>query len=334
MINVGIIGLGVGEKHIAGYQAHPGCRVVALCDFDRKKLKQAKAKYPSIKLTARAEEILSDKTIQAVSIASYDSDHHAQIVQALKNGKHVFVEKPVCLFEREARDILKRLKQYPSLKLSSNLILRKCPRFIWLKEKIRKGAMGKLYQLEGDYNYGRLEKVAKGWRGKLDFYSAVYGGGVHMIDLLMWMSGQKIVEVCAYGNKISSQGTRFKYNDLIASIFKFENGMTGKMTVNFGSVARHFHPLAIYGTKASFQNVSHDYATWSTSRDPKVAPKKVTEAYPGAHKGDMLKSFIDAIIKEKKPDVSVGDIFDTMAVCFAIEKSVNTGRAVRVNYLT
>ena len=70
MINVGIIGLGVGEKHIEGYQAHAGCRVVALCDLNASKLKRAKTKYPGMHLTKNADEILTDQSIQAVSIAS------------------------------------------------------------------------------------------------------------------------------------------------------------------------------------------------------------------------------------------------------------------------
>ena len=47
-LRVGIIGLGVGENHIEGYRAHPGCKVIALCDFSEEKQAMAQQKYPEL----------------------------------------------------------------------------------------------------------------------------------------------------------------------------------------------------------------------------------------------------------------------------------------------
>jgi predicted dehydrogenase len=124
-----IIGLGVGEQHIQGYSKHPACEVVALCDFSDEKLGLMKQKYPHLRLTKNADEILEDPEIGIVSIASYDQFHKEQILKGLKNGKHLFIEKPVCLNESELEEIHAALKKAPSLKISSNLILRMCPRF-------------------------------------------------------------------------------------------------------------------------------------------------------------------------------------------------------------
>ena len=65
-LKVGIIGLGVGGKHIEGYQNHPDCEVVALCDFADKKLVMAKAQYPGIRLTNQADELISDPEINSL----------------------------------------------------------------------------------------------------------------------------------------------------------------------------------------------------------------------------------------------------------------------------
>ena len=48
---------------------------------------------------------------------------------AIEHGKHVFVEKPLCLYEEEGREIAALLRERPDLRLSSNLPLRLSPRF-------------------------------------------------------------------------------------------------------------------------------------------------------------------------------------------------------------
>lgn len=331
-LRAGVIGLGVGEAHVTGYQAHGACDVVALCDFSAEKRAEVGGRHPDIELRESADEILDDPDIDIVSIASYDSYHYEQIIQAIDNDKHVFVEKPLCLSEDEARDIRLRLNDKPRLRLSSNLILRLCPRFVALKDRIERGELGELFQVEGDYHYGRLHKITQGWRGSIDFYSVVYGGAIHLVDLLLWLTGSRIVEVAAFGNQVASRGSQFRYNDTVAAVARFDNGMIGKVGVSYGCVQPHFHSLAIYGTKATFINSSPDGLLYE-SRDPNVPPEPVTEAYPGARKGDLIVSFVDAILREQQPIVSEDDVFRTMSVCLAIEKAVATGTTCQVTYI-
>ena len=161
-LKAGIIGLGVGESHIEGYNAHPGCEVTALCDFSEEKLALARTKFPGLKLTSNPSDILGDSSIDVISIASYDNHHYGQILQAIKNNKHLFVEKPICLFYDELENIRKLLVEHPGLKLSSNFVLRTCPRFIRIREAVRSGEMGSLFYIEGDYFWGRIYKLAQG----------------------------------------------------------------------------------------------------------------------------------------------------------------------------
>ncbi len=227
-LKVGIIGLGVGERHIAGYREHPDCEVVALCDFDEGKRREVAARHPGIAMKASADEVLDDPAIDVVSIATYDNWHFEQAARAIRNGKHVFVEKPVCLHEEEARQLRELLNQHPEVVLSSNLVLRMSPRFASLKAMIEAGELGDLYYAEADYNYGRLHKLTDGWRGKLDYYSVVHGGAVHMVDLLLWLTGDRIVEVQAYGNRICSRDSAFRFDDMVVACVRFERGMIGK----------------------------------------------------------------------------------------------------------
>lgn len=334
-VRAAVIGLGVGEQHAAAYAAHPDAEVVALCDIDEERLAEVGRRYPRARRTADAHELLGASDIDAVSIASFDDVHHEQIMAALSSGKHVFVEKPLCLTADETADIRGALAARPDLVLSSNLILRMSPRFVWLKERIEAGELGRLYHVEGDYEYGRLAKLTDGWRGRLPHYSVVLGGGVHMVDLLLWLTGDRVVEVAAYGNRISTEGSRFRFDDMVVAVLSFESGMVGKVSANFGCVHPHFHGLTVYGTKATFINRPGDAEYWTRREDEgqaTVDSAPVKAAYPGVGKGDLIASFICAVNGQGEPVVSADEVFDVMYVCLAIERAAREGRAVAVEY--
>jgi predicted dehydrogenase len=328
-LRVGVIGLGVGAQHAEAYARRPDCELAALCDLSPETLSQIGARFPGTTRTRVASDVLSDPSIQAVSIATYDDCHHRQVMEALANGKHVFVEKPLCLQGSELDDIKTALAKRPELKLSSNLILRKSPRFIELKQLIEDGVLGEVYYIEGDYLYGRLQKIVAGWRGRIDGYSVMHGGGIHLIDLMLWLLRDSVADVSAVGNAIAARGSDFRYNDMVVSLLRLRSGVLGKVSANFGCVHPHFHGLAIYGTKATYIN-GRDAAFLHTSRDPQSTPRQLTTAYPGTHKGDLIDSFVDAIQGGPPPEVPAADVMRAMAVSLAIDESVRRAAPVQV----
>lgn len=333
-LEAGIIGLGVGEKHIQAYENHPDCEVIALCDFAEEKSSKTAKKYPGIIVTRDANEILNDPEINVVSIASFDSYHFEQVMKAIQNGKHVFVEKPLCLHQSQAIQIRSLLNKKPHIKISSNLNLRTCPMFKWLKNAIHAGQMGKIFYIEADYLWGRIQKLTDGWRKDMEFYSIIHGAAVHMIDLIMWLTQMKPVEVQCYGNQIATANSGFNYNDFAAILMRFENGTIAKVTANGGGVHPHFHKLSVFGTERTF---IHDDsgARLFENRDPEVNPADILEEYPGIkEKGQVITSFVEAILHpEEKALVSCDDTFDTMSVCFAAELAMNEGRPVPIEYI-
>ena len=331
-LRAAIIGMGVGEQHISGYEAGGKCEVVALCDIDPVKREAIRKKYPDRIVTADADEILNSHNIDVVSIASYDNFHADQIIKALRNGKHVFVEKPLCLTKEEAKAIRLELSRHSELMISSNLILRRYPRFIDLKARIGKNEFGRPFYIEADYEYGRIEKLTSGWRGQIPYYSVVLGGGVHMIDLLIWLFGDTVTEVSAMGNRIACDNTPFRYNDLVVAILRFSSGLIAKVTCNFGCVLPHFHNLRLFGTHATYINRPNKAEIFK-SRVPDICPELIKTPYPGCVKGDMIPGFISAIIDHGKPDVDAEDIFRAISVCFAIEESVINNNIQKVEYL-
>jgi len=330
-LNIAVIGLGIGEAHLEGFKAHPHCQVYGLCDIDPVKLTAVSKKYPEAKTSENAKDFLEDPNVHVISIASYDQFHAEQIISALKNGKHVFAEKPLCMSAKELKDIFETAQRYPHLKMSSNLILRQSERFADLKSKIAKDQLGKLFFIEGDYNYGRVHKITEGWRPKEPFYSAILGGGIHLIDLMTWFAEERVVEVFGYGNKIVTEKSEFRFNDFQVALMKFESGAVAKISANLGCVHPHFHRFSVYGSKGTFFN-EREHGIFYDSRDEKAEPKKISTSYPGVKKWDLIANFIDNILKGTHLIVDKSDIFDVMSICFAIEKSIESGQPEKVSH--
>jgi predicted dehydrogenase len=328
-LRVGIIGLGVGERHINGFRRHPAAEVIALCDIDAGARARAQASYPGFAIVDDANALIDDDRIDIISIASYDDAHYAQVTRALARGKHVFVEKPLCLCVDEFRTIKKQLVEHPHLRLSSNLILRASPRFQDLRKLISDGKLGRLFNIEGDYLYGRLEKLTAGWRGKIPDYSVTLGGAIHLIDLMLWLTGDHVIEVTAIGNGLASEGSAFRGRDLVSALLRFESGLVGKVSANFGCVYPHFHRLVVYGTKGTFENGHTAGLLWH-SRDPTIAPESLTSVYPGVEKGDLIPSFVDAILGKGVAAVTEQDVLSAMAVGLAVDRSLSEGRMVKI----
>ena len=109
-INAAVIGLGIGHMHAETYNKNKNCNLVYLCDLNNKQKKQYKKKF-NCNFSLNAESIISNKNIDMVSIASYDNFHSSQVLSALRNKKHVFVEKPLCQTYQELEKIKKELKK-------------------------------------------------------------------------------------------------------------------------------------------------------------------------------------------------------------------------------
>lgn len=323
--------MGVGERHIDGYEADPRCKVVSLCDINEAKLAEVAERYPGRYLTTNPVDILRDPDIDVISIASYDDAHFQQIMAAISAGKHVFVEKPLCLHDDEFDGIDRALADNPSIRLSSNLILRRVHRFRQLKDRIQAGSLGRLYYLEGNYNYGRVHKITEGWRGKIPFYSVTHGGSIHLIDLMLWLSGERVTEVTAIGNRIATAGSEFRHPDMVSALLRFEKGMIAKVAANFSCVCPHHHMLDVYGTAGTFMH-GNQGDIYYHSRDPAATPECIKSSHSKPPKGDMLRAFVAHILDGTPPDVGISEVMDAMAVSLAIERSLRSGRWEAARY--
>jgi predicted dehydrogenase len=103
-VAIGIIGLGgQGRGHLNSYLGIPNVEVAYICDVDEQHLAEAAKLAPNAKPVNDLRNILDDKSIDAVSIATPDHWHTPASLLALAAGKHVYVEKPCSHNLREGR---------------------------------------------------------------------------------------------------------------------------------------------------------------------------------------------------------------------------------------
>ena len=329
-LKIGVIGLGVGEQHVIGYQRIPNVEVTDICDIDPSVLKIVGDRNDVPNRHQDYKQITENPNIDVVSIASYDNCHAIQAISAFENGKHVMIEKPLALNRHEAEAIL-RAQQDNGRFLSSNLVLRKSPRFQELKNWIAKGYFGEIVTIEGDYLHQILWKLTQGWRGEMEFYCVTYGGGIHMIDLMRWLLDEEIVEVCGMSNKKLTRGSKFNFDDTVTNLLKFKSGTVGRTTSNLGAQRPQIHGLSVYGTEKSFINDTPHAKLFhgDNSEDIEI----VETNYPGIDKFGLLPDFISSIRKGNEPEVSAKDVFRVMDICFACYESLKAKKTVNVDYL-
>lgn len=326
-LRAGVIGLGVGERHIVGYNAIPGVEVAACCDVDPDKLTLVAERQEVPKKHADYRNLLADPTIDMVSICSYDDAHVEQAVAAFEAGKHVFCEKPIAL-DRQGLDRVIQAWSDSGKRISSNLILRQSPRFIAVREMVRSGEFGDLHYMEGDYLHQILWKITEGWRGKMPFYCVTYGGGIHLIDLMRWIVGEEVTEVTAMAAKKLTRSSTFPYPDTMTTLLRFESDLLAKSTTSFGPQRRQIHTLNLYGTRLSFENAN---ASARLYRGDQPEDEETFDVpYPAIEKGDLLPDFVDAIRQDREPIVGAKDVFQVMNICISALESVDQRRTITI----
>ena len=332
MIGAAVVGLGIGEQHARTYAADARAKLLWVHDLDA-----ARAERLAAELGARVapdyDAIIGDPAVQAVSIASFDEAHFGQARDALRAGKHVFVEKPLCTELGQLAEI-KALwaKSGGRLKIGSNLVLRTAPAYRDLKRRIDAGELGRLYAFDGDYLYGRLHKITQGWRRESSGYSVMLGGAIHLVDLMLWLTGERPTRVSACGNRISTAGSAFRYDDFRAATLEFESGLVARISANFGCVHAHQHVVRVFGTGATF--VYDDRGPrLHESRDPAQAARRIELPALPARKGELIPDFLDAISGAGSYDTVTQSFFDGIAICLAADRAAAERTAQTIGYV-
>jgi predicted dehydrogenase len=147
-VRIGVIGYGYwGPNIVRNFSALDRCDLVAVCDKNAKALKRAHKMYPGVHLTTDFAEVLESPDVDAVAIVTPVWTHFELAKAALRNGKHVFVEKPFTSNSAQAAQLIE-------LAAKRNLRIMVDHTFLFsgavrkMRELIDKGTLGPLYYFD------------------------------------------------------------------------------------------------------------------------------------------------------------------------------------------
>lgn len=258
-----------------------------------------------------------DKRINTVFIATRHDSHADYVLKALAAGKHVFVEKPLCLTENELESI-KLPYQNKSQHLMVGFNRRFSPLTEMLKEKFGNGPMSMICRV----NAGKIPPDS--W-----IQDMTTGGGriigevCHFVDLLTFINGSLPVSVYAQAlpdpNHLNDTlSINLSYaNGSIGTILYFSNGPKGLpkeyieiFSSGSAGIIRDFKELEIIGVKKSVSK-----KLWSQDKGQKK----------------MVGKFIEAVVQGQPTPISFEDIYADTLTTFKILESLRTGQVVKVN---
>src|SRR5712691_4734872 len=143
-MRIGVIGYGYwGPNLTRNFAELEGAELRWCADTKADRRALAKRRFPSVNVTADANDVFDDDAVDAVVIATPPGTHHALARQALERGKHVLVEKPMTRTVAEAEDLAE-------LADKSGLVLMVDHTFIYT------GAVRKMEEIVGNGELGEL----------------------------------------------------------------------------------------------------------------------------------------------------------------------------------
>lgn len=159
MIGFGVIGYGYwGPNLVRNLSEVPGAKVIQVADAKPDRQNLARKRHPAVEVVADAYSLIRDPRVDAVVVATPVSSHFALAKEALENGKHVLVEKPICASTRETEELI-------AMAEARNLVLLVDHTFPYtgavrkVKELIDSGQIGEVYYYDSvRVNLGLFQK--------------------------------------------------------------------------------------------------------------------------------------------------------------------------------
>lgn len=253
-LGVGILGLGQGRSHLQAFQAIEGARVVALCDLNQPLAERVAQAHNVPTYYTSLEQLLDDRAVDIVVVATPDHLHGAHAIQALEAGKHVLSEIPMATTLAEIERII-TLTDRSGLKYHMGNQVRWAYCLQDVQRMIAGGDLGEVFYGEGEYLHD-MEDIAghrepDHWRVAGDPpQTTLLGGGPHAIDTLRWLMGARFVETQAYH---AEQRTRWGTRHTTVAIFKTDQGAAAKVTVSYGMMRPYCLYYSVYGAEGSFE---------------------------------------------------------------------------------
>jgi predicted dehydrogenase len=343
-LGAAIIGAGwVAGEHIRAYRNNPNTEVVAV---GSRRLATAKAKAAELGLDCPCyddvDKLLADPKVDIVSVCSPGGAHVEQGVKAAKAGKHLLMEKPMCIDLAGAKQ-LRDAVAAAGVRSVVSFVLRWNPLFNIIKRQLADDAVGKI--LYGEFAY--FHAIGP-WYPGFEHYckesgtgNAMLCGGCHAVDAMRYFMNDRVMEVTAYSTRGDQPPfDQIEYDPTIVAICKWAGGAVTKVACCFECNCPYMFDVLLMGTKGTIRdNRYYGQKCLGTYGHPEMGhgqygwvewPTILPDSGDVSHhpfQGE-IDHLVDCILNEKEPHVNVADAYETHEICIAATMSAQQGRPV------
>jgi predicted dehydrogenase/threonine dehydrogenase-like Zn-dependent dehydrogenase len=267
-------------------------------------------------------EILKDSSIDAVIITSRNQHHASQCIDALKAGKHVFVEKPMALTEQECTDLLAAVSSS-----GKHLTVGFNRRFAPFYQELKKGLDRRSGPAVLNCRVNSPGISGSYWMADPAIGGAILGEACHFIDLMYWLLNSEPLSVSAYSLPTGKRDP-IGENNLVAS-FCFADGSIGNLTYcTVGNKASGGERVEVFAQGVA--GYSEDFKRFSIRTASLRSGKRMF-----AEKGysAQLTDFFDRIRDGKPQQVTVEDGVRSTLGCLRMLDSARELRPFAIEFL-
>ncbi len=223
-IGCAVIGYGAmhnfGWAHSAWIEATPELNLVAVCDSDPARAAAAKEAFPNIRAYTDVTQVWEDREIALVSIVTPHFTHCPLAVRALEAGKHVVVEKAMCLNVAEATAMVEAGRRAGRM-FAVHHNRRHDGNYRCIEGLVKSGAVGDVFHIE--LYAGGYGPFRHGWYSEKEKSGgAFYFWGPHAVDWVLNLVPSRIAGVDGYFHK--RVWTDISNEDRVQAMIRFENG--------------------------------------------------------------------------------------------------------------
>ena len=332
-IRMGFVGLGRWSGMLAEAATKSGRVEIAAC-YSRTEAKMVAftKKYGGSEKTSY-QDLIKDKNFDAVVLTTPDSAHAEQAIEAARNSKHIFVEKPLATLVGDAKRMIAEAKE-------ANVILavghkhRRLARYRKAKELLAQGALGEILLVEASSSSDlglKLTPEIWRWYRKENPIGPLMPHTVHLTDLLNHLIGP-MKTVTAFSSKLSGKA---ETDDVFSSVVRFECGALGYIGGAFLTPSREV--LQIHGVEGVIWVDEEDGGTYFQKKGTDHLVKQGVFPDSETQKRDALAEEIDefarCIQNGGKPETAGEEGLAALAVIEAITRSATSGLAVEIKDL-
>lgn len=325
-VRIGLIGCGaIGRQHADAIRQLPLATLATVHDPNQTRMAET-ARSHDARAVDSAQALCERDNIDAVVIATPTNTHRDLALMAMQAGKHVLLEKPVCLTLAELDEI-----QLAARNTGVVLLVGQSLRFDHitrtLHESVDAGDLGPLALFQWVSNTAR--PWPGGWRGwQTD--PAQSGGmalhlGIHSIDLAIWLMGSAPARVYAQGANLAAPG--LDVNDYLHISLRFENQANALLEVQSSLAGQGNRYQEVYALGPRGQ------AQWRLSDDRLLigaGGMRFLSVDPSESMRLQMSHFVDCCQGRAEPIVTPEQARRSLATALAANESLKSGQAVDI----